>query len=273
MTDELQTESIDDGITLDDDHVENEEVNQEVLETAEGGAELATAQEEEPEKIDDGAQKAINKQHAKYRDEERKRIASEKEAEGLREKLAKLEAEKGDLTIPEAPDPYDENYEEQLKVRDEAIMRKATQEAHQQNVIAQQDAQKEVADKAEQERVSTLVQGYDKQIAKLGLSPEEIRVAGNKVVEYGISVDVAEFILQQEDGPLITKYLADNPVIMDDLRHMRPIDAALKINSDIRKAASTLKPQATAAPDPIETLSGRGAGEKTSPFIAGATFE
>ena len=273
MTDELQTEAIDDGIVIDDDHVENEEVNQELSETAEGGAELATAQEETPDKIDDGVQKAINKQHAKYREEERKRIQAEDEAGKLREKLEKLEAEKSVVDIPAIPDPYDDNYEEQLRIRDEAIMRKATQDAQQQSVIAQQDAQKEVAQKAEQERLNTLVSGYDGQIAKLGLNPEEVRVAGDKVVEYGISADLAEFILQQEDGPLITQYLSKNPVALDDLRHMSVIDGAFKVSSDIRKAASTLKPQASQTPDPTETLTGRGAGEKVSPFIAKATFD
>ena len=273
MTDELQTDSIDEGIIANDDHVENEEINQEVSETAEGGAELAAAQEEQPEKIDDGVQKAINKQHAKYREEERKRIEIEKKLEDANSRLEKFEAEKGDVIIPDAPDPYDEDYDAQLKVRDEAIMRKATQDAQQQSVIAQQDAQREVAQKAEQERFTAIIQGYNEQTVKLGLSPDEVRVAGDKVVEYGISVDVAEFILQQEDGPLITKYLADNPVVLDDLRHMPPIQAALKINSEIKAAASTLKPQASTTPDPAETLTGRGAGEKVNPLIKGVTFE
>ena len=273
MTDELQTASIDEGIITNDDHVENEEITQEAAETAEGGAELATAQEEQPDKIDDGVQKAINKQHAKYREEERKRIEIEKKLEDANSKLEKLEAEKSDVEIPAIPDPYDDDYEERLKIRDEAIRLNAMQEAQKVSVTAQQEAQKEVAQKAEQERFTTLVQGYNEQTVKLGLSPDEIRVAGDKVVEYGISVDVAEFILQQEDGPLITKYLADNPVILDDLRHMPPIQAALKINSEIKAAASTLKPQASTTPDPAETLSGRGAGEQVNPLIKGVTFE
>lgn len=272
MKEELQTETNDDEITLDNDHIENEEITEET-ETAEGGAELAPAQEEEPAKIDDGAQKAINKQHAKYREEERKRIEVEKEAAELREKLAKFEADKGDVTIPSIPDPYDDDYEEQLRLRDEAIMRKARQDAQQESVLAQQRTNEEAAKKAEEERIRTLTSGYDKQITALGLNPDDIRNAGNKVVDYGISVDVAEFILQQENGPLITKYLADNPIVLDDLRNMTPIQAAFKIDSEISAAASTLKPQASKAPDPAETLSGRGAGELDSPFIGGATFD
>ena len=135
------------------------------------------------------------------------------------------------------------------------------------------EASKKAAERAEQERLKGLVESYDKQVVKLGLNAEEVRKAGDVVVSYGISGELAEFIAGDSDGPLITKYLANNPLELDDLRNMSPIQAALKINSDIRSAASTLKPQATGAPDPAETLSGRGAGEKVSPLIKGANFE
>jgi hypothetical protein len=152
-------------------------------------------------------------------------------------------------------------------------MRKAQQDAQKQSAIAQQTAQKEVAEKANQERIQGLIDEYDKRIGTLGLDANDIARAGKTVVDYGISGDVAEFILQQEEGPLITKYLADNPLELDELRNMPPIDAALRINSTIKQAASALKPQASEAPDPAETLAGRGAGEQVSQFIKGAKFE
>ena len=272
MTDELQTASIDEGVIANDDHVENNEITQEVADTAEGGAELATAQEETPAKIDDGVQKAINKQHAKYREEERKRIEIEKKLEDANNKLEKFEAEKKEVIIPDMPESWDEDFETKQAAREDAIKRQATQEAQNNVALEQQNAQKEAAQKAEQERFGNLVNDYTAKIVPLGLSPEEIRVAGEKVVEYGISGDVAEFILKQEDGPLITKYLADNPIVLDDLRNLPPIDAAFKINSEIKAAASLLKPQASTAPDPAETLTGRGAGEQVSPLIKGVTF-
>jgi len=249
----------------------------EELETAEGGAELAPATGETQDKTEDGTnenvQKAINKQHAKYREEERLKIAAQNEAKELKEKLAAFEAEKGDIIVPEMPDPYDDNYEEKVKARDEAITQKATQNAQKQTVIEQQNANQEAANRAEQEQIQSLINDYDKRIVKLGLDVNMIKKAGEKVVEYGITGDLAEFILQQEDGPLITQYLAENPVQVDELRNMTPIQAALKINSDIKLAASAMKPQASNAPDPAETLSGRGAGEQKNPLIAGATFE
>lgn len=267
MNDELPTDES--GIALDIDPIEDNEANSE---TAEGGAELAPATDVEQEKPTDGAQKAINKQHAKYREEERKRIAAEGEAKELKEKLEAIEATRADVTIPPIPDPYEDDFEEKVKARDEAITRKATQDAQHQNVLDQQSASAEAANKAEQERVQSVISTYDQRIVKLGLDQAEVRAAGDKVIDHGITGDLAMYIMQQEDGPLITKYLADNPIQVDELRHMTPMEAAVKINSDIKLAASAMKPQASNAPDPAETLSGRGAGEKESEFTKGATF-
>lgn len=278
MNDELPTgESAETGITLDNDQIESEEAESQELETAESGAELAPAPEDKQDKANDGAQKAINKQHAKYREEERKRIAAEEETQKLKEKLDAIEAQKGDVTIPPLPDRYDfdsdEEFNAQVRMRDDAIMQKAQQDAQQKNILEQQAAAKEAAEKAENERVQTLIGDYTQRITKHGLNTEEIRIAGDTVVKNGIDGAVAEYILGDEDGPLITKYLADNPIIQDELRYLPPIEAAMKINSVIRPNAVLLKPQASNAPDPTEILEGRGAGEKASPFIQDAKFE
>lgn len=273
---ELQTEAPELGITFDDDHVDSDETTQEIEATAESGAELATATEEKQSKSEDSdqdkVQRAINKQHAKYREEERKRIAAENSAKELKEKLEKLEAEKGEIVIPPMPDAYDEDFEQKAAAREEAIRQQAVRDAQQKVIVERQQAADEEAEKAEQERINSLVSDYDKHTVTLGLDVEEISKAGKVVVDYGISGEVAEYILSDADGPLITKYLAANPIELDDLRNMTPINAAMKINTSIREAASTMKPQASQTPDPVEILEGRGAGEKKNPLIANATF-
>ena len=83
---ELQT----DDATL----TENENVE---LGTGTTGSDLATDSAAEREEKDpavvaqEKAQKAINKQHAKYREEERKRIAAEDKAKKLEDKLEAIE--------------------------------------------------------------------------------------------------------------------------------------------------------------------------------------
>ncbi len=269
---ELQTEADDGGITIDNDHIESGETENQEAGTVESGAELATATEEKQDKSNDGVQKAINKQHAKYKEEERKRIASENEATELRGKLEAIEAERGKITIPDAPDPYDEDFEVKREARESAIRQQAARDAQQNVVTEQQVANKEAAEKVEQERIGELVNSYDKRIATLGLDSGEIKKAGETVVSYGISGELAEYILGDADGPLLIKHLADNPIVLDELSNMSPIQAAFKVNSDIRAAASTLKPQASETPDPAETLNGKGRTEAKSPLIAGATF-
>lgn len=270
MTDELLEENV------------KQDENLETQNVADGDAALATATEENQSKNDDSekahaqdkAQKAINKQHAKYREEERKRVATEKKLEEANQRLAELEAKDGEIVIPTLPDPYDEDYEEKMRLRDEAIMQKASQDANKQSALDMQTANEKAAKEAEQERVNNLVKDYDTRTVQLGLNAGEIAKAGDTVVEYGIYSDVAEFILKHEDGPYITKYLADNLIELDDLRNMTSIEAAMHINSVIApNAAKLLKPQASDAPDPVETLQGRGVGEQESPLIAGATFE
>lgn len=272
MTDELQTNADESGTTLDNDHIENNETGTQAGATVESGAELATASGEDQTKNEDGAQRAINKQHAKFREQERRADELEADKQKLQEKLAVFEAEKGEVIIPPAPDPYDEDYEAQLKVRDEAIMLKARQDTQQESAVSQQQANKEAAKKAESERVGGLIEGYTKQISTLGLSAEEIRVAGETVVKNGIDGQVAEYILGDKDGPLITQYLAKNPIIQDELRHLPTIEAAMKINSEIRQNAVLNKPQASATPDPTEILKGRGAPANKDPRLNGVTY-
>lgn len=264
---ELQTEESE---IIDNEAAEAETLNE--------GADLATDSAEEREEKDpakvaqEQAQKAINKQHAKYREEERKRIEAEKKAQELEERLSKLEAS-DEIVIPPLPDAWDEDYDERMAARDKAIAEQARLDAQKSVQQKELDSAKEAAERAERERMNELVVNYDKRIVTLGLSPSEIEEAAKTVIDYGISQDVAEFILQHEKGPLITKYLATNPLELDDLRSMSPIQAALTIERKISPAADTLKPQATAAPDPVESLGSRGVGEKESPLIKGATFE
>ena len=274
MNDTLQTEDNADVNIPENDGA----IDAESTATAESGAELATAPGEnqdkttDDDKSQDATNRAINKQHKKFRDEERKRIKLEEDNADLKDKLAKAEADKGEIVVPPLPDQYDDDYAEKMAVRDDAIKRQAEQGAASKVAIERQTETVEAANKVEQERVQGLVNNYDKRITTLGLDPDDIRSAVQTVGEYGVSHEVKEFILQHENGPLITKYLAENPIELDDLRNMSIINAALKINSDINTAASAMKPQASNAPDPAEVLNGRGAGEKVHPLIKGATF-
>lgn len=260
------------------------EIESEVLEetqtgTVESGAELATDSGENREEKDQAtiaqekAQTAINKQHAKYREEERQRIAVEKEAAELREKLKAFEASAPVPEIPPIPDPYDDDYESKVRARDEAIIAKTAYDAEQSAINARKETQAKESQANEQKRVDALIETYNAKISEIGLNVEDVHKAGQVLIDYGVSNDIAEFILQDAEGPLITAYLAANPLEVDEIRSMNSLQAAVKINSDIRSKASSLRPQTSNAPEPPVTLSGNGPGEKESPLLKGATFE
>ena len=223
--------------------------------------ESAPTPEDEQAKHQAAVQAAINKQHAKYREEERKRLQIEKEAEELRQKLQAFEGQKKEVVIPEIPDPYDDDYEAKLKARDDAILQKARQDTEQSYADQQKQAQEVARQEAQQKKVQESLKAFNDNTTKLGLSAEEITQASNVVGSYGVSQDIAGFLLADPEGPLMVKYLASNPVELDEVRHLPPMQAAIKLHSDIRSKAQGLKPQSSKAPSPPETLSGGGVAD------------
>lgn len=244
--------------------------------TVESGAELATASVEGHETKTDGidqeaVNKAINKKHFQMKEAERNAEASDKRANELEARLQKLEQGE-DPIIPAIPDPYSETYEADIKARDEAITRKAQFDSQQTFAADQATRTQNEQMQANQTRVDGLLTEYNDRSVKLGLDPNKVEAAGNRVVDYGISADLANFILADEEGPLITQYLADNPMELDGLARMTPMQAAVRVNSVVREKAASLKPQISQAPEPTEVLNGRGAPEGTDPWLAGGTY-
>lgn len=245
--------------------------------TAESGADLAAASGDDHEQstnngIDQEAvNKAINKKHFQMKEAERNAEASEKRAQELEARLQKLE-QGDDPVIPPIVDPYDEDYEAKTKARDEAILGKAQFDFQQTAVADQASRTQQEQVRADQARVDGLVTEYTDRATKLGLDAKKVDDAGDKVVAYGISADLAQFILADEEGPLITTYLADNPLELDRLGKLSSMEAAVRINSIVREKAASLKPKITQAPEPAEVLSGRGAPEGKDPWLSGVKY-
>jgi hypothetical protein len=66
-----------------------------------------------------------------------------------------------------------------------------------------------------------------------------------------IEDSLVQYILEDDHGPLITKYLSQNIGLLDNLRNMHPTRAAVMIATEIKSKAAALKPKFTNAPDPI----------------------
>jgi len=274
MSEELQAEVIDDGVTIDGP----EDITLEAVDDSQG---LATPNDDQHDKngTDSPAlteqekhQKEVNKQHKKYRDEERARLAVEKRLEEKEARLKELEAQINVAPeIPPVPDPYDDNFESKVSSRDEAIRNRAAWDQEQSSIQAEQLKTAQEVQQREQQAVQDRVSKYAQRAQELKVSESDLQAAGQVVGQY-VSPDLASHILDDSDGPLITTYLASNPTSLDDLRSMSLGNAAIHIANVIKPNLSAMKPKPSGAPEPIDTLRGAGVAPKQA-GPEGATYE
>lgn len=243
------------------------------IDETESGEELAPSKAPEGFIKAEDAQKDINKQHRKYRDEERARKRVEAEKDRLAKELAELKAKTVDLTVPPPPDPYSDNYEDQIRARDEAIQRKAEHDAQQRSIEDQQKRHTEEQALHEEQALQEKVAAFDTNMVKLGLNPVEVKKAANTLIDYGVSDTLQDILLEDSEGPLLATYLANNPIELEALGGMSTLQLVNHLNGTVRQKASLLKPKTSKAPDPPMTLSGGGVQELEDPLLAGVTFE
>tara|TARA_R110002096_G_scaffold87930_1_gene201753 strand:- start:821 stop:1636 length:816 start_codon:yes stop_codon:yes gene_type:complete len=270
MSDDLQNDEVETEV-IESAEVENQEIESEL--DTDSGLEHEQAPEVDEEAVkQDAIQKAINKKHFETQQAKRDLDAANKRiADFEAEKRAQEAARVGN--IPDKPDAFDDDYEDKMEARDKAIAAQATFNAQNQGYEQQQANQQQQAQVAQQQEVQTQVTAYNARTKELGISTEEMQAAGNAVAQYGMSNDLTMAILGDSDGPLITKYLAANPVELSNLTTMNPVQAAMHIERTVRAKATALKPKTTNAPKPGNNLSGNGAKPSTTyKNIGGATF-
>jgi hypothetical protein len=272
---ELQAESIEDtDMTIDggteenhpEDTVEAEQpetVSESAADTGEHQEEKITFSPEQQQHVDE----IVGKKVFKLREAERQ---TEKLAKQLEELKAAAPTETRPA-IPDLPDPYDEDYEVRIQARDEALRKAATFDAEQRLSQSQQEAKQRELQEAEQQRFQETAQRYATRAKTLGIAEAELQAAGQRVMQFGVSDEVAGFILEEEAGPLITQYLSNNPLELDKLARMSPMNAGVYIATTVKSNATALKKKVTSAPDPVEPIRGNGAAENLGP--KGATYE
>ncbi len=214
-----------------------------------------------------GFTKRIHQKHHELMEERRARILVEDE-------LQKLQAQASPElrpVIPVTPDPYDEKFDELMATRDKAVSSAAEFDARKTAADTQaQTAQTQRVTEQQQALVKT-VQTYADRAAKLSVNAQELQVAGQTVAAYGMSDQLTQFILADEQGPLITTYLAKNPEELDTLRDLDPMRAAVHIATTVRTKAVAAAP-IPGVPPPADTLGGGGA-PPSERGPKGATYE
>lgn len=172
--------------------------------------------------------------------------------------------------IPPMPDQYDDNFDELMATRDKAIADGAAFDASAEH-SAQATRDREQQQQNDQlGQLQTKVDSYAKRAGDLGISADALRIAGGAVKAHGIDPELAMHIIGDDMGPAITKHLADNPQVLDQVAEMSPMQAAIFIETNVKPSLSG-KPS-TNAPLPAQTIKGGGA-PPSERGPEGATFE
>lgn len=274
MSEEKLQAAAEDSFVIENDEVEtpSTEPQQETTPEESGSAPDTGENQEEEIKFDEKQQAKINDIVAKKTFKQRE---AEREAERLRQELEEIRKQVPQQTrpdIPPIPDRYDDQYEQKLKARDEAIQ-KAVAFDMAERVRSEQRVQSERETmRRQQEAFNQAVTSYTDRAEKLGVTKAELEQAGKLVASYNIPDMVAAFVLDDDQGPLITKYLSRNPLELEQLKSLPPHQAIAHLATAIKPKASGLKPKPNLPPEPTETLKGLGAREKER-GPEGATFE
>lgn len=274
MSDELQAEVVDDGVVIDGP----EDTTTEVVEADQDLASPTDNQQEtngsdSPEmSIQEKHQKEVNKQHKKYRDEERARLAVEKKLAEKEARLAELEAQVNVApVVPELPNAYDDDFESKIAARDEAVRKHAEWEREQRSIAAEKQRTIQEREEAQNQQIVDAASKYTQRAAELKVSADDLKAAGEVVGQY-VNPDLTMHILGDEQGPLITTYLASNPTVLDDLRHMSVGNAAVHIATVIKPNLDVIPTKPSGAPEPTPQLRGGGVAPKQL-GPEGATYE
>ena len=258
-----------------DEYVEETESIDAQVEKIEESADLATASDgEHEEKPDDGEQKqvnqgavndAISKQHRKYQEEKRRADAAE-------QRLAEMQPKPQAPALIDAPDPFDDDYADKQAAYIESIRQQAVFENNQQLSEQLTQNQQATTQREQQASENAEIQTYVNNAKSMNISIEQLEQAGQVVGNYGIGKDVQMFIVNDEQGPLITQHLAVNHADAEAIANMPPMQAAMYIERTIKPKVAALKPKTTNTPDPVTRVTGGAKQPDGYRYLDGAEF-
>ena len=211
--------------------------------------------------------KAMDKKTFKQRSAERERDSLRAELETVKSSLPQEQRP----AIPPMPDQFANDFDEKTKTRDKAIADASAYDTRQETLATQKTEQTQRAVNERQQAATTAINTYTERATALGITPDELAKSGDAVAAYGINDAVVLHILGDEKGPALTKYLAENPIAMDKLNGLTPMQAAVHIENVVKPAALKMK-KTTNAPPPSTNLEG-GGSPPSDRGPKGATFE
>jgi len=257
---EETTETDEQDDTENPDHEDGEE--------SELATDSDTEHEEKPEPSQkENVQKVIDRKHREKMEAERRAEAAEARLREFESKQQQYEPEVPQLSdFPDSEEVAE--YNEKLRAR---IRWETEQSYHQQEY---QRRQQEAAS-TKQAEFAKKGETYTERAKSLGVSSKELAAAGATVASYNLSEDIVMGILDDKEGALITTYLANNPLDIENLKSLSPYKAALYMETNIRPKLAARRPKKTNAPAPATRVEGKATDPDSKRYtqIKGAKFE
>lgn len=269
---ENQPEGYEEPVQLDEDYEETEELAED-----ESPADLAPDSEPEHEQNaednqSDRVQEVINTKHRRMKEAEERAARAEQQLQQMQQQY-KPQAP----TVPAEPDPFDEDYDDKIRIREDAIRARALYDAQQQQLDIQNQQRQQALLVQQQQETAKKAQEYQARAKKLGIKPETLVEKANVVGSYfnmnnPAHNELVNEIITDEQGPLITKHLAENISELAELSEMPLVKAVLHIERNIKPKLAKVPPKQTRATRPSSRAknSGSAGGLK---YAAGGSFE
>lgn len=273
MNDELQSESAEPIASANQD--DQQSVGETATQSPQEGSGLAPdgdANHSTKIEFSTEQQEVFNREKArdtfKRRKGERQAQQREGELQAEIEKLRASQPVESAPAIPEAPDQFDDNYDQRFQEYQAAVVEKARYDerqsfAHQMDQTRQQDAHLE-----QQREFQGLQVKFADNGKKLGITPEDMQKNAAVVQSYGLSDQLIMHIAKDSQGPAIAKHLAQNPHDAEKLLSTN----SFYLGSAIDEIKGRITHNITKTPAPAETLQGGGVPDKTHPALQGVTF-
>ncbi len=229
------------------------------------------AQEEVKEPTPEERQQKLEESLATQKFENRR---ERRERERAQDELARLQTAQAHQTgnkpvIPDLPDAFDDDFSEKMVARETAIREAERFDARAEYGQQAQQYQLQQVQAQEAQEFQKTADTFKERATTLGITNAELQQNGERLLSYqALTEDEVGLILSDDQGPLIAKYLSQNPVELERLASM-PIGSSARMTTlltDIKTKASALKTKTTSTAEPLNTIDG-GSGVNTSNHV------
>lgn len=264
VSDDGQVTDPDQGVSFDDQ-----------LTTEDGeGADQKPEEKTEVEKHQERMNFAFQRKQRQLQEQRAANEALQRKLDAANAALGKYQ-QKTRPVIPPVPDTFDADYDRKMQERDQAILDQKEYDDNVRRQTAAVDQRKKQVVEKRLEDLKTMQNNFVANATKLGMDEKELN--GYEAIMAPLvtpaNAPIVEYIMQHESGPLLVKYLSTEPLELDDLTRLGPLQAGIQLETKILPKAEKLKPGTTKTPAPIDPLESKGKVKEDNPFIKGASFE